>query len=227
MKRSEINKVIHQAIAFMDDHGFKLPPFAYWNRGEWQDNKNEIQAIQSTMLGWDVSDLGGGDFSRMGSVNFTIRNGKQGDLFFGTPYAEKILFLREGQIIPFHYHIQKTEDIINRSGGILCMELYNVDAEGKLDKSEPVSIYTDGIMKQFNPGETLEIPKGASITIPPRIYHSFWTKEGSGDLLCGEVSSINDDEIDNYFSVERERFTSIEEDEPAAFLLCNEYHLID
>ncbi len=80
--------------------------------------------------------------------------------------------------------------------------------------------------KTFDPEEIVEIPRGASITIPPRIYHSFWTKKGSGALLCGEVSSINDDEVDNYFSVERERFSSIEEDEPAEFLLCNEYNLI-
>ena len=147
MKRSEINSVIHQAIAFMDNHGFKLPPFAYWSKNEWRENRGDIRIIRSTMLGWDVSDLGGGDFSRMGSVNFTIRNGKEDDHFLGTPYAEKILFMKEGQIIPFHYHIQKTEDIINRSGGILCMELYNVDAEGKLDKGKPVFIYMDGIKK--------------------------------------------------------------------------------
>jgi D-lyxose ketol-isomerase len=34
---------------------------------------------------------------------------------------------------------------------------------------------------------------------------------------------VNDDNADNRFYEEQARFTDIEEDEPAEYLLCNEY----
>ena len=35
MKRSEINKIILDALDFADEMGFKLPPFARWTPEEW------------------------------------------------------------------------------------------------------------------------------------------------------------------------------------------------
>ena len=43
------------------------------------------------------------------------------------------------------------------------------------------------------------------------------------NVLIGEVSSINDDTKDNRFLEPIPRFSSIEEDEPILFYLCNEY----
>ena len=43
------------------------------------------------------------------------------------------------------------------------------------------------------------------------------------NVLLGEVSMCNDDENDNRFYEPIGRFPSIEEDEPAYRLLCNEY----
>ena len=55
------------------------------------------------------------------------------------------------------------------------------------------------------------------------MYHIFGAKAGAGDLVVGEVSSINDDNIDNDFYEDVERFVAIEEDVPATVVLCNEY----
>lgn len=63
----------------------------------------------------------------------------------------------------------------------------------------------------------------ALITIQPYLYHDFHVEEGTGDVLLGEVSMCNDDENDNRFYEPIGRFPSIEEDEPAYRLLCNEY----
>jgi D-lyxose ketol-isomerase len=42
-------------------------------------------------------------------------------------------------------------------------------------------------------------------------------------VLVGEVSKVNDDRTDNRFLEEVGRFPEIDEDEPAKYLLCNEY----
>ena len=66
------------------------------------------------------------------------------------------------------------------------------------------------------------VEPGNSISLTPYIAHIFGAKPGS-DLVVGEVSSINDDNTDNYFLEKSLRFTNIEEDEPIACPLCNEY----
>jgi D-lyxose ketol-isomerase len=42
-------------------------------------------------------------------------------------------------------------------------------------------------------------------------------------VLVGEVSLVNDDNIDNRFFDPVGRFPAIEEDEPPLYLLCNDY----
>jgi len=41
--------------------------------------------------------------------------------------------------------------------------------------------------------------------------------------VVGEVSSVNDDNVDNRFNPTMPRFGEIEEDEPVVYPLCNEY----
>jgi len=41
--------------------------------------------------------------------------------------------------------------------------------------------------------------------------------------MSGEVSSVCSDKTDNYFLEKRERFPEVDEDEPARYVLCNEY----
>ena len=58
-----------------------------------------------------------------------------------------------------------------------------------------------------------------------RTQHDYFdVKEGTGDVLIGEVSMCNDDNTDrNPFYEEVGRFPEIEEDERPYRLLCNEY----
>jgi len=216
MKRSQINLYVKQAIRLLDAAQFKLPKFAYWSMQEWQ--QNEVSVIVRTMLGWDITDFGNDDFARLGAVLFTIRNGVSDTC--GTPYAEKIICLRSGQRLPCHYHAVKTEDIINRSGGSLWIKLFNVADDGTPDLQSEVKFYSDGIPMHAAAGEVVQIEYGSSITLPPYLYHIFGAEN---DTVVGEVSSINDDKTDNYFSEDVKRFSAVIEDEPPFVPLVNEY----
>jgi len=224
MKRSEINGAVRDALAGLEANHLRLPMFGYWTVADWRARAAELGNIRAVMLGWDVTDFGGGDFAHTGAVLFTIRNGLTDDPTAGTPYAEKLMFLRHGteQEIPFHFHTVKTEDIINRGGGILALELYNSAPGGGLDRESEVHVKMDGIVRTLAPGSIVEIEKGGSITLHPGLHHRFWAKKGCGDLIAGEVSSINDDRTDNTFLEAPARFSEIEEDEAAVWPLCNE-----
>ena len=223
MKRSEVNLAIKEAIKTLDDNGFRLPSFAYWTVDEWKQNHHQLDNLREVGLGWDVTDFGTGNFAKVGAVLFTVRNGSPKDATLGTPYAEKIILLKPGQEIPFHYHVVKTEDIINRGGGVLVLELYNSAEDGGLDRVSPIHVKMDGILHTLPAGAVVEVEKGNSITLHPGLYHRFWAKKDAGDLIVGEVSSVNDDETDNVFLEVPERFARIEENVPAEFLLCSEY----
>ena len=97
---------------------------------DWNKNKEKCENIFETKLGWDITDFGCGDFHDFGLVLFTIRNGnlKTKD----KPYCEKLMVVEEGQNNPLHYHWFKTEDIINRGGGNLVLELFNGAEDGEL-----------------------------------------------------------------------------------------------
>jgi len=220
MKRSQVNAALVWAKKVLENNNFKLPCFGYWTMDEWKANREETGNIQKVMQGWDITDYGMGDFQKIGSVLFTIRNGKEDA---GTPFAEKLIMLCEGQRLPCHHHVCKTEDIINRGGGILAIRLFNTLPDGGADTESDVRVRMDGILRVVKAGETIEITPGNSITLTPYLNHIFWAKPGAGDLLVGEVSSINDDNTDNYFSEPVSRFATIEEDEPILHPLCNEY----
>ena len=223
MKRSQINGAIEWAITLLEENNFKLPKFAYWDLDMWKQEKEKTDVIQKVMLGWDVTDYGHGRFLELGALLYTIRNGDINDPKLGTPYAEKLILLKDGQALPNHYHIHKTEDIINRGGGVLALRLYNSRRDNSLSMDSDVTVYMDGVRHVVKPGELVLVEPGNSLTITPYMYHEFWAAEGKGDLIVGEVSSINDDNTDNVFLNEMARFTRIEEDEPIRYPLCNEY----
>jgi D-lyxose ketol-isomerase len=222
MKRSEINEIIKDAADFIRKQGFYLPPFAYWTPSTWQLLDEEAKEIVEAHLGWDLTDFGSGKFSECGLILFTIRNGLPENLITqtGKLYAEKILIVDVDQITPMHYHWNKTEDIINRGGGKLVLQLYNSDDNNGLDDTE-VTISIDGIRRRVQAGGTVELNPGESITLPTRLYHKFWGK--AGRVLVGEVSLVNDDHKDNCFLEAVGRFPSIEEDVEPMYLLCNDY----
>lgn len=68
---------------------------------------------------------------------------------------------------------------------------------------------------------------GNSISLKPHIAHIFGPKPGTGELVAGEVSKVNDDNTDNYFLEPTYRFAKIEEDEEILHPLCNEYQILD
>lgn len=222
MKRSEIQQAIVWAKEMLKANHLSLPMFAGWSMEEWKNHAREADTIIRTMRGWDVTTFGGDDFATMGAVLFTIRNGLP-DGSAGCPYAEKLILMKEGQVLPNHYHVQKTEDIINRCGGVLLIKVFNSLPDGTVDRTGDVRILTDGIERYVPAGTDVEITPGNSMTIYPGLYHLFTPKPGCGDLIVGEVSSINDDRTDNYFEEVRPRFIPVEEDVPVTVPLCNEY----
>lgn len=223
MKRSQINNALKWALELTLKNNIRLPAFGYWKLDDWRNNKDDVQTIRRVMLGWDITDYGLNDFANTGGVLFTLRNGDQNDVSVGVPYAEKLIMLADGQGLPMHFHFTKTEDIINRAGGVLAVKLYRTFDNHNIDDTSPIDVYCDGIKKTVMPGEVLHITPGNSITLTPFLYHSFWAEKGEGDLICGEVSSVNDDNTDNRFNPILPRFGNIEEDEPLILPLCNEY----
>ena len=220
MKRSEINKIMSDAVAFIEEMKFKLPPFAFWSPEEWDEKGHEFDEIRDNMLGWDITDFGSGDFAKIGLLMFTIRNGNFNDSKYIKPYAEKLLIVEEGQVTPYHFHWSKMEDIINRGGGNLIVKVYNSTEDGEFDVTD-VDIYMDGRHFTVKAGEEIVIKPGESISIQTGMYHSFWAE--GGKTLLGEVSKVNDDRVDNRFYKPTGRFPEIDEDEKALYLLGNEY----
>ncbi len=225
MKRSEINQIMRDAIAFLDTNRFFLPPFAFWTPDQWRTKGPEVAEIVQNQLGWDITDFGRGDFEQTGLFMFTLRNGHLDNLrtLQGKLYAEKVLIVRENQVTPYHFHFQKMEDIINRGGGELLIKCYNASPDGASLEDTEVIVSMDGVVRHFAAGETIVLQRGESISLPTRLYHKFWGAPGKGTVLVGEVSRINDDNVDNRFLEEVGRFPQIEEDEPPAYLLIGDY----
>lgn len=228
MKRSEINAAIIKAKNRLEEYKITLPMFAYWSVDDWKENWDATGRIRERMLGWDVSDFGSDDFATMGAVLFTVRNGDKNDAENKAPYAEKYILLDDTteQTLPFHYHIDKTEDIINRGGGVMVVEMYNKAEDGKEDREKDVVVYEDGVQHTYKPGEPIYVTPGNSITIEPYVYHRFYAQKGKGYLICGEVSKVNDDNCDNIFLYPQSRFIPVEEDEAIIHPLVNEYDKI-
>ena len=80
----------------------------------------------------------------------------------------------------------------------------------------------DGLDRPFGPGEKLKLAPGESVTLNPGDWHAFWGE--GGDVLIGEVSTVNDDETDNVFREPLGRFAEIEEDVALTHLLVSDYH---
>lgn len=222
MKRSEINAILRDADAFIKRCNFCLPPFAYWTPQDWVTKGPEVRGIVEHHLGWDITDFGSGNFSKRGLFLFTLRNGTLANLktMRGKTYAEKILLIDVNQETPYHFHWTKTEDIINRGGGKLLIQLYNATPDEKLADTA-VTVSLDGVTRAINAGETVTLNPGESITLTDHLYHRFWAVESR--VLAGEVSTVNDDAADNRFFEQIGRFPAIEEDEPPLYLLCNDY----
>ncbi|MFO1056748.1 MAG: D-lyxose/D-mannose family sugar isomerase [Dongiaceae bacterium] len=222
MRRSEINAIMREADAFFAQQGFPLPPFAHWSPGAWRGKGPEVAEIVDRRLGWDITDFGQGDWCRCGLVLFTIRNGSPEELERGRGklYCEKLLMFRRDQGCPFHFHWLKMEDIINRGGGELAVQLYNSTPEEGLADT-PVTVSVDGVRRTLDAGGELRLQPGESACLPPLCYHRIWARHHR--VMAGEVSLVNDDDRDNRFLERVARFAAIDEDEPPLFLLRQDY----
>lgn len=224
MKRSEVNEIIRESDKFIRSFGYVMPPFAYWSPEELKARtSSDSKAILQARLGWDITDYGQGKFDELGLFLFTTRNGNQEDLKKGGGmlYAEKIMISREKQLSPMHRHIVKAEDIINRGGGTLVLELFNSNPDGSVDEKTDVEVATDGRIVRQKAGGLLKLQPGESVTLLPGNWHAFWGE--GGDVLIGEVSTVNDDLTDNIFREPIGRFSSIDEDEAPLHLLVSDY----
>ena len=224
MKRSEVNQIMRSADAFIHQCGFHLPPFAYWSPDDWQKKGPEVSEIIDHGLGWDITDFGMGDFKSFGLFLFTLRNGASAnwETMEGKLYAEKIMVVDPGQTTPMHFHWKKMEDIINRGGANLLIQLYNSTPDEKIDEYATITVSTDGVVQSIPPGDTIVLAPGESITLPPFSYHKFWGE--GGRVLIGEVSMVNDDHHDNRFVEPLGRFPDIDEDQPPLYYLVSDYN---
>jgi D-lyxose ketol-isomerase len=223
MKRSDVNRIIREAESFIRSHGFVLPPFSRWTPKQMSERKSALGALIDARLGWDITDYGLGDFGTRGLTLFTARNGDAADLARGSGmlYAEKIMISRLDQLSPMHRHIVKAEDIINRGGGTLVLRLFASRSDGSMDTQTDVTVPSDGMTRRLPPGGHLRLEPGESVTLLPGLWHAFWAE--GGDVLIGEVSTVNDDVTDNIFAERVKRFTHIEEDEEPYRLLVSDY----
>ena len=55
------------------------------------------------MLGWDITDYGLGKFDEVGFSLITLRNGNLKNDKYTKTYAEKLLYIKEGQMAPMHF----------------------------------------------------------------------------------------------------------------------------
>jgi len=224
MKRSEINRLISEGIEFLKSRSYPLPPQAFWDLKDWHRNKDKTEELTKRRIGWDLTDFGSGKYEKIGLLLYTLSNGiidSDGQII-DQCYSNKLLIVGENQVTPMHHHGRKMEDIINLGGGNLQIKVYNVGEAGRIDESCPVKIFCNEAWESFKPGTVITLRPGERIRLDPDHYHQFWGELGKGKILVEEVSSVNDDQTDNFFLEDLPRFPEIIEDEIPRYLLCTE-----
>jgi hypothetical protein len=131
LNRARVEASIAAAKIVFRQFQVVLPPFAAWGIQDWEGRGPEYDEVRDCALGWDVTDFGSKDFPRIGRTLFTLRNGHIQDPRYPKSYAEKFILDPEGQRAPAHFHRTKREDIINRGGGNICVQLTRTDAEDR------------------------------------------------------------------------------------------------
>jgi D-lyxose ketol-isomerase len=62
MKRSEINKIMRDAVKFFEEQKFYMPKYAFWKINDWKTKGEEVREIIDNHLGWDITDYGSNVF---------------------------------------------------------------------------------------------------------------------------------------------------------------------
>jgi D-lyxose ketol-isomerase len=153
---------------------------------------------------------------------FTLRMGDWRQLGTGRGrlYGEKALMAEDGQRTPHHYHIVKTEDILNRGGARFVVELFKVDRAGA-PLQERFRVLKDVTMLDLGPGDRVTLEPGESLVLEPFVAHAFWAEGGL--TLAGEVSLANDDSSDNYFLPPPPPPAPIEEDRTKRYVTTRDH----
>jgi D-lyxose ketol-isomerase len=222
VKRSFIDARIDRMLELCARHGVALPPFALWRETDFRNNADAAKLIAERGVGWNVVEFKPGLFAREGLTLFTLRMGDWRDLGAGRGrlYGEKAIAAEDGQRAPHHYHVVKTEDIVNRGGARFVVELFKVDALGRPVKDRFRALKDVSVI-DLKPGHQVRLEPGESLTLEPFIAHSFWAEGGAA--LAGEVSLANDDTTDNYFLPPLEPFPPIDEDAPARYVTVRDH----
>jgi D-lyxose ketol-isomerase len=222
MQRSFIDARIDKMLEFCASFGARLPPFALWSESEYRADPAAAARILEGGLGWNIVEFEPGAFASRGLSAFTLRMGDWRHLSHGRGrlYAEKALFAEDGQRTPHHYHIVKTEDIVNRGGARFVVELFKVDRAGASLK-ERFRVLKDVTTIDLGPGDRVTLEPGESLTLEPFVAHAFWAEGGA--TLAGEVSLVNDDLTDNYFLPALAPFAPIIEDAPRRYITVRDH----
>ncbi|HEY9755165.1 MAG TPA: D-lyxose/D-mannose family sugar isomerase [Oculatellaceae cyanobacterium] len=224
MKRSQINRIIEEAREHLTNYRCNLPAWAFWSPSDWENCTEDATEIKRHGLGWIVTDFGSDEFDKYGLVLFVARNGclHQNKPLTTKTYAEKFMLVKPGQTTPYHFHWVKTEDLLNRSGGRLNVQLGWSANDERSMTNEKVNVQLDGLTKTLKPGEILSLEPGQSLELTPRMCHQFSGHPNDNVVLAGEISSLNDDSTDNCFLGRDVSPKPIEEDEPKRFLLASD-----
>jgi D-lyxose ketol-isomerase len=222
MKRSLIDARIDKMLAACERHGVRLPPFAHWGEEDYRADSQAAARICDAGLGWNIVEFSSGGFAKHGLSVFTLRMGDWRQLSHGRGrlYSEKALFAEDGQRTPHHYHIVKTEDVVNRGGARFVVELFKVDRAGAPLK-ERFRALKDVKTLDLGPGDRVTLEPGESLTLEPYVAHAFWAEGGA--TLAGEVSLVNDDRTDNYFLPALGPAAPIVEDAPRRFITVRDH----
>jgi D-lyxose ketol-isomerase len=212
-------------LEFCEARGVALPPFARWREDDFRARPEALKLVAARGMGWNVVEFRRGAFDAEGLTIFTLRMGDWRELEAkrGRLYAEKAILLEDGQRAPHHYHVVKTEDILNRGGARFVVELFKVDENGKPLK-ERFRALKDATLLDLDPGERVRLEPGESLTLDPYVAHAFWAEGGAA--IAGEVSLVNDDRTDNYFTPPLEAPRPIEEDAAARYVTVRDYERI-
>lgn len=222
MKRSFVDARIDRMLEMCARHGVRLPPFALWGEAQYRADPAAARRILDGGLGWNVVEFMPGEFAKAGLGVFTLRMGDWRQLAQGGGrlYAEKAMLAEDGQRTPHHYHIVKTEDVVNRGGARFVVELFKVDRAGAPLK-ERFRVLKDVTVLDLEPGAKVVLEPGESVTLEPFVAHAFWAEGGA--TLAGEVSLANDDVSDNLFLPPLAAPSAIEEDAAGKYVTVRDH----
>ena len=222
MRRSFIDSRIEAMLDLCQRHQYALPPFARWSPAQHRAERRALARIAAGGLGWNVVEFKPGAFASDGLTLITTRMGDWRMLPNGRGrlYGEKAMMAEDGQRTPHHYHLVKTEDVMNRGGARFVVELFKVDLSGARS-NERFDVVKDAATLNLGAGDRVVLEPGESIVLEPLIAHAFWAEGGA--VLAGEVSLVNDDSTDNYFVPPLPPAAPIEEDAPARYVTVGDH----